>query len=297
MIESFVDYQNNPILAPTAGLQSKAVFNPAVILDKGIFNMLYRAQSLDDDLTGRIMLATSTDGSQFTPSPDPVVVPEHDWEKFGCEDPRVVKFGDIFYLTYNGAYIWSKELKYYSQACLATSKDLHHWEKHGPMLKPQERTWCWMGHKSVAIVPSRLSSGYVMFFEGRGIPGPGQERIGIAYSQDLLHWQADLSGPVLVPREDSFDSKGLEPGCALVTDEGILLIYNSWNWNNVFRPGWALFSKGEPSKLVARCTHPLLVREERVIFTEGLVQPGNRWLLYYGLDDEVIHLATCEGKT
>jgi len=297
MIGPFTDYENNPILAPTIGLQSKAVFNSTVILDKGAFNMLYRAQSLDDNLTGRIMLATSTDGFQFTSLPDAVVVPEHEWEKFGCEDPRVVKFGDFFYLTYNGAHTCSEKLEYYSQPCLATSEDLHRWVKHGPMLKPQQRTWCSIGYKSAAIVPSRLSSRYVMYFEGRGIPGPGQERIGIAYSQDLLRWQADLSGPVLLPREDSFDNKGLEPGCALMTDEGILLIYNSWNWDNVFRPGWALFSKEEPSKLIARCNHPLLEREERVIFTEGLVHRGNRWLLYYGLDDEVIHLATCERKT
>lgn len=297
MIGAFVDYQNNPILASTVGLQSKAVFNPTVIVDEGMFNMLYRAQSLGDELTGRIMLAKSDDGLQFTPFSDPVIVPEHDWEKFGCEDPRVVKFGNVFYLTYNGAHTWSEELKYYSQACLATSKDFHRWEKRGPLLKPQEGTWCWMGYKSAAIVPSRLSSGYVMYFEGRGIPGPGQERIGIAYSPDLLHWEADFSGPVLVPREDSFDRKGLEPGCALVTEEGILLIYNSWNWDNIFRPGWALFSKEDPSKLVARCTHPLLNREEGIIFAEGLVQHVNRWLIYYGLNDEVIHLAISKGRT
>lgn len=292
----FIDYKGNPILTPAKGLQSKAVFNPSVIVDKGVFNMFYRAQSLDDELTGRIMLAMSTDGFQFTASPDPLIVPEHDWEKFGCEDPRIVKFDGVFYLTYNGAYTWSEELKYYSQACLAISKDLHGWEKCGPVLKPQKDSWCRMGHKSAAIVPEKLSCGYVMYFEGRGIPGPGQERIGIAHSQDLTHWQADASGPVLTPRDNSFDSKGLEPGCAIVIDEGILLVYNSWNWDGVFRPGCALFSKDEPGKLIARCSEPLLDREEGIIFAEGLVQAGDQWLLYYGLDDKVTHLAIYEGR-
>jgi len=296
MIGPFVDYKNNPVLAPTIGFQSKAVFNPTVVVENGAFQMMYRAQSRDDELTGRIMLARSDDGFRFTALSDPLLVPEHDWERFGCEDPRVVRFNGVFYLTYNGAYTWSKELKYYSQACLATSKDLCHWEKHGPILKPQEQSWCWMGCKSAAIVPVRLSCGYVMYFEGRGIPGPGQERIGIAYSHDLRHWQVDPSGPVLLPREGHFDSKGLEPGCAVLTDEGILLIYNSWDWNNIFRPGWALFSTEEPGRLVARCAAPLLNRDEKIIFAEGLVRIGDRWLLYYGLDDRVVHLAICQGE-
>lgn len=296
MIGPFVDHQNNPILAATTGLQSKAVFNPTVIVDKGKFNMLYRAQSLDDELTGRIMLAKSADGFRFTPLSAAVVVPEHDYEKFGCEDPRVVKFGDIFYLTYSGAYARSENLEYYGQACLATSKDLHQWEKHGPLLKPQEGSWCSGGHKSAAIVPSKLSCGYVMYFEGWATPRPEQERIGIAYSQDLMHWQEDPSEPVLLPREDSFDIKGVEPGCALMTEEGILLLYNSWNWNYVFSPGWALFSKEEPSKLIARCTHPLLTSEERIIFAEGLVRHRNRWLLYYGAADRACCLAIWEEK-
>jgi len=296
LIGPFVDYEDNPILTPAEGIQSKAVFNPTVIVDKGVFNMLYRAESMHDELTGRIMLAHSEDGIRFTPIPNPVIVPENEYERYGCEDPRIVKFGDLFYLTYNGAHIWSETLKYYSQACLATSEDLLHWKKHGPMLEQKMGSWCWMGHKSAAIVPCKLGDRYVMYFEGRGIPGPGRERIGIAYSEDLIHWEADLSGPVLLPREDSFDSKGLEPGCALVIEEGILLIYNSWSWENIFRPGWALFSKQQPNKLIARCAEPLLDREEEIIFTEGLIKSGERWFLYYGLNDKVIHLAICRGS-
>ena len=293
----FIDSQVNPILTPSDTAQSKAVFNSAVILDRGMFHMLYRLQRSDDELTGRIMLATGTDSFRLTPCPDPVLVPEHDWEKFGCEDPRVVKFNGSFYLTYNGAYTWSPELKYYSQACLATSEDLVRWKKHGPLLKPQEGTWCWMGHKSAAIIPERINNQYVMYFEGRGIPGPGQERIGIAYSQDLVHWHADFSGPVLAPRDGLFDSKGVEPGCVVVTDDGILLIYNSWNWDNVFRPGWALFAREEPARLLARCSEPLLNRKEKIIFTESLVQCEGRWLLCYRLNDLVINVAISKEET
>jgi predicted GH43/DUF377 family glycosyl hydrolase len=28
------------------------------------------------------------------------IQPEHDWERFGCEDPRVTKFGDEYFIFY-----------------------------------------------------------------------------------------------------------------------------------------------------------------------------------------------------
>ena len=51
---------------------------------------------------------------------------ETDYEKDGgVEDPRLVKFGDTFYLTYTG---YNKKD---AQLCLATSKDLLHWQRQG----------------------------------------------------------------------------------------------------------------------------------------------------------------------
>jgi len=294
-MDQFTEYQGNPVLMPDSGLESKAVFNPTVIISGGEFYMFYRAESLSDELTGRIMLAKSEDGFNFVRSAEPVIAPEYEYEKFGCEDPRIVKFGDTFYLTYNGAHIQDEHGAYYSQICLATSRDLRRWRKHGSLVQSRKGNWCWMGHKSGAIVPAKLSQGYVMYFEGRGWPEPGRERIGIGYSEDLLHWQADLSAPVLEPRERFFDSKGIEPGYAVLTKEGILLVYNGWNESNLFRPGWVLFSREEPNKVLLRCEQPILnPTERRVAFAEGLVNHRNLWLLYYGVEDKVICVATCE---
>ena len=74
--------------------------------------------------------------------------PETDYEKDGgVEDPRLVKFGDTFYLTYTG---YNKKD---AQLCLATSKDLLHWQRRGVILPAYKGHWNVGWTKSGAIVP------------------------------------------------------------------------------------------------------------------------------------------------
>lgn len=110
MLKLFEDYQGNPILEPTGkDFEAKRVYNPAVIVVNGTpsmnsghrFWVLYRAGA-GDECTGSIGLARSDDGLHFTRHPEPVIVPEHEYEAGGCEDPRLVRIGDTFYLTYVG---------------------------------------------------------------------------------------------------------------------------------------------------------------------------------------------------
>ena len=91
---------DQPILKPLGtGWESAGVFNPAVVKHKGKFVMLYRAQ--DAAGTSRIGYASSTDGIHFTRRPEPVLSPEAPYEKDGgVEDPRLVKIGGLYYLTY-----------------------------------------------------------------------------------------------------------------------------------------------------------------------------------------------------
>ena len=90
---------NDPVLSPQGdGWESAGTFNPAVVLHHGKFVMLYRAQ--DRSGTSRLGYGESTDGIHFTRRSQPVLSPEVDYEKDGgVEDPRLVKFGDTYYLT------------------------------------------------------------------------------------------------------------------------------------------------------------------------------------------------------
>jgi len=78
-LDRFEKYEKNPILSPRGnGFESKAVFNPGVILDDGIFYMFYRAQDANGQST--IGLAQSKDGINFTRHPEPVISPQYDYE-------------------------------------------------------------------------------------------------------------------------------------------------------------------------------------------------------------------------
>jgi predicted GH43/DUF377 family glycosyl hydrolase len=297
IIGPFVDYPNNPILSAGKGFTSKGIYNPTVIKEGKNFFMLFRAEG-EDGVTGKIGFARSYNGIQFKLHPEPVIVPSADFDRFGCEDPRIVKFKDTYFLTYVG-----NSGRYNTgNICLATSKDLLHWEKHGSILQPKKRRWNSGQIKAGAILSEKINDKYIMYFMGE--EKPWVTAIGIAYSEDLFHWYEPLDEPVVVPRKGYFDSQGIEPGPSpILLDEGILLIYNGWGKDSVYKPGGVLFSRDEPTKVTKRTENPLLVPSRNYgeefgtgnhVVSEGLIIDGNRWLLYYGAADRLTCLAIYE---
>jgi len=292
MIGPFKDYEGNPILEPSgAGFDAERVYNPAVIVVDGVFWMFYRAEA-GDGCTGRIGLAKSQDGLHFTRHHEPIIVPEHDYEAGGCEDPRIIRIGDLFYLTYVGNGLGIGHI------CLATSRDMVHWEKHGPILQPAH-VWDRRQVKAGAILPQKVGGRCIMYFMGEA--EPWKTAIGIACSDDLLHWHEPLAEPVLLPRPGHFDSKGVEPGPPpVMLDEGILLVYGGWGDDQAYKPGWALFSREQPDRVLTRSEEPILESAvnwgERFgvtnhVVAESLLWHEGRWWLYYGAADRVVCLA------
>ena len=285
---NFSKHGLNPILTPSdAPFESKGVYNPTVIINNGVFYMLYRAEG-EGTGTGVVALACSKDGVSFR-GRRPVIFPDRDYDAYGCEDPRVVKIRNLFYLTYNG----NDGGRTAGNICLATSSDLLRWNKVGEILQPKEGSWNEGQVKSGAIVPGAVNGIYFMYFQGEREPWRGY--IGVARSKDLIRWEEAIERPVLSPRPERFDSMGVEPGAAVLVREGILLIYNGWDEEKVHRVGWALFSSADPTRLVARCEEPLLEPTEgwegRITFAESLIYYNNYWYLYYGAADKFIALA------
>ncbi len=283
----FEKYANNPILVPQGETwEAKDVFNPAAWTDGETVWMLYRAE----DTTGtgvwhgtsRIGLAGSTDGFTFEREPEPVLEPTETWETpGGCEDPRVVKVGETFYLTYTA---YDGET---ARLALASSNDLRAWTKHGLVFP--DRGWT----KSGAILTTPVDSTYWMYF--------GDTNIWAAHSTDLLNWTV-VEEPVLRPRPGYFDSRLVEPGPQpLLTDDGIVLLYNAADSALVYAAGQALFDPADPTKLIARTDTPFMtpttVLEQtgqvpNVVFIQGLVAFKDRWFLYFGMGDSGIGVAT-----
>ena len=339
----------NPIMAPDAAgsfqdpilnqkvlWEQKDVFNPAVVVKDGKLYMLYRAENLPGTIgkASRIGLAVSTDGLHFTRQLQPVLYPDRDAQQQyewpgGTEDPRVVESDDhTYYMTYT-AYDGT-----IARLHVASSKDLLHWTKYGNVFGQAyggKYVNKWSKSGSIVstygddgrIVATKINGKYWMYW--------GDAQIWLATSDDLIHWtpvemaagekppvplraQA-LTMPdlkiVLPTREGKFDSDLVESGPpAMLTDQGIRLIYNSRNVpaigdkslpEGTYSAAQALFDKNDPTKLLQRMD-TYFMRPERpyettgqvnqVVFLEGLAKYNSKWFLYYCTADSKIAVAT-----
>lgn len=334
--------KSNPILSAGKGVftcpiwkkpvswEQKDVFNPAVVVKDNKVFMLYRAEDTVGKYAGtsRIGLAESTDGVHFDRHPEPVFFPDNDaqkkyeWEG-GCEDPRVVEDEKgTYYMTYT-AYDGKT-----ARLLIASSKDLRKWTKHGPAFAGKY-TDIWSKSGSIVsryvegkIIATKINGKYWMYW--------GDVNIWAATSDDLVHWSPVLyeNGEkpsielrhnakeipeikiVFGPRPKKFDSDLVEPGPpAMITDSGIVLIYNGRNTQSVgetllpegtYAAAQVLIDKKDPTKVLQRMDHwflkpdkpyEILGQVNHVCFVEGLVQFNSRWFLYYGTADSKIAVA------
>jgi predicted GH43/DUF377 family glycosyl hydrolase len=286
--------QGRPILSPSgSGFEAKGVFNPAVVKVGERFVMLYRAQ--DAQGVSRLGYATSADGVTFTRESEPALSPVAEYERGGgVEDPRLVRIEGTYYLTYT-AYNGKD-----AQLALATSTDLRQWTRKGIILPAYKGRWNVHWTKAGAILPERVNGKYWMYYmaDAKDL----RDQMGVAYSTDLQTWTEALDHPVMARRPGKFDSRVVEPGPPpIMTKDGILMLYNGADDRLVYRTGWALFDRNDPTRVIARSERPLFepsaVWEKvgqvpNVVFVEGLVIEPERWLVYYGGADTHVGVAS-----
>ena len=298
--------------------EEKDVFNPAAVVRNDTVFLLFRAEDSIGKYAGtsRIGIAWSTDGLHFKKHRVPVLYPDNDAEKIyewegGCEDPRIVEDENgTYFMTYT-AYDGDK-----ARLLIASSKDLYHWTKHGLALKPgfatNNNTWSKSGsivcsYKNGSPVAQKIKGRYWMYW--------GDTDIFIAWSDDLISWESvvgvdDGLISVIKPRSGKFDSDLVEPGPpAMITDSGIVLIYNSRNVpskgdtnlaEGTYAASQILFYKDDPTKVIDRMDtyfmkpdkpYEITGQVNHVCFVEGLVQYKGKWFLYYGTADSKIAVA------
>jgi predicted GH43/DUF377 family glycosyl hydrolase len=105
--------KSNPIIAPIKehAFENFSTFNGNPIEVGKKIHLLYRAQSLPESFENNrfslsvIGKATSTDGINFE-NREQFIFPEHIWERFGLEDPRVTKIGGKYYIFYTALSIY-----------------------------------------------------------------------------------------------------------------------------------------------------------------------------------------------
>jgi predicted GH43/DUF377 family glycosyl hydrolase len=294
---------DKPVLAPRPGkFDCAGAFNPtAVRRADGRIVMLYRAQ----DYTGvsRIGYAESSDGVHFVAEDQPVLSPSPKLsrETKGIEDPRIS-------LGLQRPREWIMTATNYNedaQLAMYRSPDLRNWKRVGILMPAWQGKWNIHWTKSGAIVPAKINGKYWMYYMGDAANGGSQT--GIACSQDGIQWQDATDKPVMARRPGMFDSDVVEPGPApIITDDGILMLYNGADDKLCYRTGWALFDKHDPTRLIARSETPIFEPElewekknttdriyqaPNVVFVEGMVADGDRYLIYYGGADSYVGVA------
>lgn len=312
-----------PMRKKPVGWEESDTFNPAAVVKDGKICVLYRAE--DNSATGigmrtsRIGLAESIDGVTMERHSTPVMFPAEDNAKEfewpgGCEDPRVAMTEDgLYVMMYTG---WNRKVP---RLCVATSRDLLTWEKHGPAFaKAYDGRFRDMACKSGAIVTKIVDGKQVIAkVNGKYLMYWGEHMVAVATSDDLINWtpvlndQNELLG-LIYPREGYFDSALTECGPpAIITDEGILLLYNGKNQTDerrdprfnagTYSAGQVLFDINDPYKVIARLDVPFFQPTadfeksgqyvDGTVFLEGLVFFQGKWFLYYGCADSKVGVA------
>ncbi len=333
----------NPIISPDTSsrfldpMSKKMVpweandtFNPAAAVKNGKIVVLYRAEDLYGIgigfRTSRLGYAESTDGIHFKRNPKPVLFPDNDVAKKyewpgGCEDPRVAvtELGNyvVFYTE------WNRNLP---RLGVATSPDLLHWKKYGPIFrKAYNGKFNNFANKSASILTTIKNDKQVITkINGKYWLYWGEHHVYGATSTNLVDWDPVVNKngtlkEIISPRTGYFDSDLTECGPpALLTDKGIILFYNGKNRSdgkrdkrfnaNAYCAGQALFDRNDPAKPITRLDVPFLWPQEKfeksgqyingTVFVEGMAYFKKKWYLYYGCADSKVGVAVYDpGKS
>ncbi|MEI6139742.1 MAG: glycoside hydrolase family 130 protein [Mariniphaga sp.] len=314
---------NCPMKGGLSKWEESDTFNPAATIKDGKIVVLYRAE--DNTATGigsrtsRIGYASGSNGLKLKRLPAPVLFPDNDKAKEfewpgGCEDPRVAMTEDGLYVMFYTA--WNRKVPRLS---VATSKDLIHWDKHGPAFyKAYNGRFKDMATKSASIVTTVKNDKQVITkINGRYFMYWGENGVCAALSDDLINWQPVLDDKnelkmLILPRKGFFDSSLTECGPpAIKTDKGILLFYNGKNSKDENRDkrftagaycgGQVLFDLANPYQPIARLDLPFFrpmasyeksgQYKDGTVFMEGLAWFQHKWFLYYGCADSQVSVA------
>ncbi|MBA3047381.1 hypothetical protein KKC83_05575 [Patescibacteria group bacterium] len=294
-------YRNNPILLPRADVywERMAAFNGCPIKEDGKIYLFYRALS-DIKYNNGAMMNVSSIGCAVSESRSSfhhrvqLIKPEEEWEKFGCEDPRAVKFNDKYYIFYTA-------LSRYPFAAdgikvgLAVTKDLKTFTKH------QITTF---NSKAMSLFPEKIRGKMAVIFTANTDKLPAD--IAIAYfSRESEMWSKKYWNKwyqnINKHKIDFGQRKGdhIEIGAPpLKTKHGWLLIYSYIkNYfspkDTVFQIKAILLDRNNPRKVIGK-SETLMRPEEcyeiyglvpNVIFPSGAYIDGDDLHVYYGAAD------------
>lgn len=301
----------NPILEPRKDYswESKAVFNPAAVYEEDKVHLIYRA--IGDHDTSVLGYAVSGDGVQIDERLDsPIYVPTQPFEcgnltapycsisylsggggNGGCEDPRIVRIEDKFYMTYV-AFDGCNPPRVALTSIAVEDFLARRWQWSTPVLiSPPD-----VVDKNACILPEKIRGKYVIFH--RIFPD-----ILIDFVDDLnfdgkTKW---LKGEFhITPRPSFWDSRKLGVGAPPIkTEDGWLVIYQAVGDQDAgrYKMGAMLLDQEDPTRVLYRANYPILEPEENyeneghkfgVVYPCGAVTIKDELFIYYGGADMVV---------
>ncbi len=340
-----------PVRKKPVRWQARAIIGAAAIVRDGKLCLIFHAEDTESGYAGlrgspgtmRLGLAESEDGLHFTCRSEPVLYPDEDFMRDaewpgGCEIPRIVEGQDGTYYLYYSA--WNKTV---TRLAVATSTDLLHWEKRGFAFgKAANGRWRDLWSKAGAVV-TKLENGRLVAAKINGLYWMywGESDLFTATSTNLVDWtpvtwpdesrtlrrnsraRVDESRReatrdmhiVQATRDGKFDSGLVEGGVAVLTEKGILHIYNAGDadspaaehWKKTsqvyYSVGQALHDAHDPLRLLDRSDSAFLAPDREyevfgavpnVVYCTGLAYFQKRWWLYYNGADWVVGVAATD---
>lgn len=304
--------KDNPIISPNRSnsWEEVAVFNGSVAKVGDQYKMVYRALSIDQLYEGtRLKLSTigradSDNGVHFHKH-EQFIVPEHDWEKYGCEDPRVTKLDDTYYIFYTALSNWPPNADGIKVG-VALTKDFEHvQEKH--LVTP-------FNAKAMAMFPEKINGKIAAVLAVNTDRPPAKICLALFDHPEQMwdeawwkHWYEHVDEHVINITYRSNDH--IEVGAVPVkTDDGWVMIFcyieNYFGGGDrIFRIDAALLDRENPQTLIGQTLDPLLVPQEQyemygmvpnIIFPSGSLVEDGQLHIYYSACDTVICRASVD---
>jgi predicted GH43/DUF377 family glycosyl hydrolase len=278
------------------------------VVKKGkTFYGVYRAIGAPDMLRtpqqiSIIGLGTSKDRTHFEDCV-PFIVPEEEWEKYGCEDPRITFFEGQYYIFYTALSKYPFEASGIKVA-VAISRDLKKVnERH--LITP-------FNAKAMTLFPERINGKITVIVTVNTDMPPAKiaiaqvEKIEELWNEKFWEkWYANLDKYVIDLKRSSQDHT--EVGATPIkTPHGWFFMYSyiqnyfSGGDNKIFGIEAALLDLNDPLKIVGRTNGPILVPREPyellghvsdVVFPSGAILEKDTLYIYYGATDTTTCMA------
>jgi predicted GH43/DUF377 family glycosyl hydrolase len=299
-------FSENPVLRPDPDVpwESEAAFNPSVVVRDGITHLFYRAVGKPEGGMAeysRIGHAVGKNGARFKDR-TAFIVPEHDWEKRGCEDPRATFFEGRTYVFYTAVSEFSADGIKVAVAITDDFKTIS--EKH--LVTP-------FNAKAMALFPERVNGKIMAVLTANTDRPPARiciaafDRIEDIWSEAYWKaWYDSLSRHVL--GIDMNEKDQIEVGSAPIKTEAGWLFFYSYIYNYfsppaIFGVQALLLDAADPWKIVGEMKRPFLVPEQEyehygrvphIVFPSGAVVRRSVVDIYYGAADTTSCVASAK---